>query len=71
MRAELTPEEDAIWPNCQVPDCQNKACLGLSNEECFPHFFGLPMDKNGDTIYPDEMTKRLCLRLLDQALKKL
>ena len=69
-RYELTPEEDAMWPNCTVPDCGNKACLGLSNEECFPHYLGLRMDDEGNAIFPDEMTERVCKRILENARER-
>lgn len=25
------------WPNCEVPDCPNKACLRLDSDKCYPH----------------------------------
>lgn len=25
------------WPNCTVPDCENKACLKFGSAKCYPH----------------------------------
>ncbi len=30
----------AVWPNCSVPDCESKVCLGLSLDKCYPHATG-------------------------------
>lgn len=40
------------WPNCQVADCGNKACLGLSDTLCYPHATGKRMDRDGNAIPP-------------------
>lgn len=66
------PDQDLldIWPNCTVADCSNKACLGLSNEVCFPHYFRLPMDSRGNAIYPDEETKNRLQGILHEALER-
>ncbi len=28
------------WPDCPVDGCQNKICLSLNSEFCFPHTDG-------------------------------
>ena len=66
-RAQLTPEQVAAWPSCTVADCSNKACLGLSETLCFPHLFKLPMDDEGNAIFPDEETEAKYHRMLEQA----
>jgi len=25
-----------VWPNCETPDCQNKACVRLNSRFCNP-----------------------------------
>jgi len=71
MRSPLPPEWDSIWPNCTIPDCQNKACVGLTDYLCFPHYFKLPMDSEGNAIFPDEVTRKECHKLLSIALESL
>jgi hypothetical protein len=67
---KLARERFEKWPNCSIPDCSNKACLGLSDTKCFPHYFHLRMDDEGNAIFPDEQTKRVCHSLLRAALKQ-
>lgn len=28
------------WPDCQIEGCQNKCCLALNSQFCFPHTEG-------------------------------
>jgi hypothetical protein len=35
--------QNGVWPNCSVPDCENKACLRLG-AKCWPHTVGLPLN---------------------------
>ena len=71
MRSPLPPEWDAIWPNCTIPDCCNKACVGLSDYVCFPHYFKLPMNSEGNAVFPNEAIKEEYHRILHEALEKL
>lgn len=32
-----TEAELAVWPNCSVADCENKACRSESSDKCHPH----------------------------------
>ena len=37
---KITAEEGDFmgqWPNCDVPDCENKSCLRLKSTKCYPH----------------------------------
>lgn len=68
-RAELPSDIAALWPNCTVPDCANKACLGLSETLCTPHYFKLPMDQEGNAIYPDRATRRKVIAAIQAAQK--
>ena len=58
------------WPNCIVADCSNKACLGLSEKLCFPHYFKLRMDEKGNAIFPNEETRIRLQGILQAALDK-
>jgi hypothetical protein len=58
------------WPTCTVADCANKACLGLSNTLCFPHYFRLPMDAQGHAVFPNEETRIRLQGILQAALDK-
>lgn len=29
------------WPNCNLPDCENKATLWMPSGRCFPHSTGI------------------------------
>ena len=37
---ELVEVDLDNWPNCAVPDCENKACISEASDKCFPHTFG-------------------------------
>lgn len=28
------------WPNCEVADCEYKACLALNSSKCYAHTLG-------------------------------
>ena len=51
MRVKLPKEVLDAWPNCAVPDCQNKVCCRFESIYCYPHTFGLPMDAEGNVIH--------------------
>jgi hypothetical protein len=53
----IVDEFEILWPNCSVADCCNKICLGVSDSLCTPHYFNLPMDSEGNAVYPDEATR--------------
>lgn len=69
-RPELSPEIDAMWPNCTVPDCGNKTCAGLSETLCTPHLFGLRMDDEGNAIYPSDSIRRAVIQAIKEGHRK-
>lgn len=70
MADEFDPATFGFWPACTVADCCNLVCLGLSDTLCFPHYFELPMDREGAPVFPSRERREECYRLLEQALEK-
>jgi len=34
---QATLDTDREWPDCPVDGCENKICLALASDKCFPH----------------------------------
>lgn len=34
---ELENGETFLWPKCEITDCPNCVCMGMSKSLCYPH----------------------------------